>query len=58
VVADVDELVDTFHGSGRPLVISTALSATEISTRYGTRVADRIVQAGRWQSLEGPSLRA
>jgi DNA replication protein DnaC len=58
VVADVDELVDTFHGSGRPLVITTALSATEIATRYGSRVADRIVQAGHWQSLSGPSLRA
>jgi DNA replication protein DnaC len=55
---DLDELVDTYYGDGAPLLITTSLSPAEFAARYGERVADRIAQAGHWQSLPGPSLRS
>lgn len=67
-LTDLDELIDTFYGDMRPLVITTNVLAVEKPTdggpdrhpfveRYGERVADRLRECGRWISLTGDSLR-
>ena len=54
---DLDELVDRFYASGRPLVITTNLDPRQFEERYGARVVDRFAEAGSWIVCAGPSRR-
>lgn len=56
-VADLDELIDVFYGSRRPLLITTNLVAVEFKRKYGERIADRLREAGKWIAVAGESLR-
>ncbi len=65
--ADLDELLDVFYGSMRPLVITTNILSVAkgpdgktvypFVERYGERIADRLRECGRWISLTGESRR-
>ncbi len=56
-LVDLDELVDTFYGDKRPLLITTNCTSDEFKARYGGRVIDRIRECGSWFSVNGESLR-
>jgi DNA replication protein DnaC len=56
-LVDLDELVDTFYGDKRPLLITTNCTAEEFKKRYGNRVVDRLRECGSWFSASNPSLR-
>lgn len=56
-VADMDELIDTFYGDRRPLIITTNLDARGVQERYGSRVFDRLNECASWQPVVGESLR-
>lgn len=56
-LTDLDELLDTFYGDMRPLVITTNCTGDEFRKRYGERIADRLRECGRWISLTGDSFR-
>lgn len=56
-LVDLDELIDRFYGSRRPLVITTNVDAPSFKQRYGARIEDRIRECGRFASLSAPSLR-
>lgn len=56
-LVDLDELVDTFYGDKRPLLITTNATADEFKSRYGQRIADRVRECGTFASVGGPSLR-
>lgn len=56
-LVDLDELVDTFYGDKRPLLVTTNASADEFKNRYGQRITDRIRECGTFASLAGASLR-
>lgn len=49
-LVDLDELVDTYYGNERPLVITTNLTAGEFKARYGARIERRIRECGVWFS--------
>lgn len=59
VLADLDELIDTFYAAARPLVITTNLSAEEMPKRYSSeRAISRLREAASWQEMgSAPSLR-
>jgi len=57
LMVDLDELIDTFYGDRRPLLITTNCSASDFKTRYGERITDRLRECGRWISIDGGSLR-
>lgn len=57
LMVDLDELVDTFYGDRRPLLITTNLTRSMFKTRYGERITDRLRECGRWVPIEGGSLR-
>jgi DNA replication protein DnaC len=54
---DLDELVDTFYGDRRPLIITTNCTQPEFKTRYGARITDRIRECGTFFSISGQSMR-
>lgn len=54
---DIDELVDTFYGDGRPLVITTNMPSAVFAERLGERVVDRIRECGVFFEDDGPSRR-
>jgi DNA replication protein DnaC len=56
-LVDLDELVDTFYGAKRPLLITTNCTDVEFKGRYGKRVVDRIRECGSWFSVNSASLR-
>ena len=53
----LDELIDTFHGDRRPLLITTNCDVAGFKVRYGERIADRLRESGRWISVDGGSMR-
>lgn len=55
--ADLDELVDVFYASMRPLLITTNCDRETFKDRYGERIADRLRECGRWISVTGESMR-
>lgn len=57
LLVDLDELVDTFYGDRRPLLITTNLPTTAFKQRYGERIVDRIRECGAFASVTGESLR-
>jgi DNA replication protein DnaC len=56
-LVDLDELVDTFYGDKRPLVITTNCTDAVFKSRYGQRIVDRIRECGSWFSVNSTSLR-
>lgn len=56
-LVDLDELIDTYYGDMRPLMITTNCTGEEFRARYGERIADRLRECGRWISLTGESMR-
>jgi len=56
-LVDLDELVDTFYGDKRPLLITTNCTPEDFKARYGQRVVDRIRECGSWCSVNSASLR-
>lgn len=54
---DLDELIDVFYGSRRPLLITTNCSADDFKKRYGSRITDRLRECGSWFSTSSKSLR-
>lgn len=56
-LVDLDELVDTFYGDERPLVITTNLNRESFRERYSDRIADRFRECVRWIAITGPSMR-
>jgi len=54
---DLDELIDTYYGNMKRLVITTNSGPAEFKQRYGERVADRIREAGEFVVTRGESLR-
>ena len=53
----LDEVVNERYGNARPTVLTTNLNAVAFKIRYGPRIADRIREAGKFESVDGPSLR-
>lgn len=47
-LVDLDELVDTYYGDLRPLVITTNAQKPAFAARYGERVMDRLRQCATW----------
>lgn len=56
-LVDLDELIDTFYGDRKPLIITTNLDDKGFKARYGTRVEDRIRECGKWVRIPGASMR-
>jgi DNA replication protein DnaC len=56
-LVDLDELVDTYYGGMRPLVITTNCTGKQFQERYGARVWDRLRECAKWISVAGESLR-
>lgn len=56
-LVDLDELIDTRYAEMRPLIITTNCKAEVFAERYGARIFDRVVEAGRWETIQGESLR-
>ena len=56
-LVDLDELIDTFYGDGRPLVITTNTDAAAFKARYGERIVDRLRECGVWLSIADGSMR-
>lgn len=56
-LVDFDELIDTYYGDKRPLLITTNCRQDEFKQRYGSRVVDRLRECGAWFSVAGVSLR-
>jgi DNA replication protein DnaC len=54
---DLDELVDTFYGDERPLIVTTNLNGQAFKSRYGERVTDRIRECGKWLDIAASSMR-
>lgn len=57
-LVDLDELVDTFYGDRRPLLITTNCTDAEFKARYGARIVDRIRECGAFFGIRSGSLRA
>lgn len=56
-LVDLDELMDTFYGDKRPLIITTNCQLEDFKSRYGARIVDRLRECGSWYSVSGQSLR-
>lgn len=56
-LVDLDELIDTFYGDLRPLVITTNCRKPTFEQRYGERVMDRLRECATWFSIGEASLR-
>lgn len=56
-LVDLDELIDTYYASRRPLLITTNMNSVEFRTRYGARIWDRLHDCANWVSVKGDSLR-
>lgn len=54
---DLDELIDTYYGDRKPLIITTNCTPADFKTRYGSRVVDRVRECGSWFSIASESLR-
>lgn len=57
LMVDLDELIDTFYGDRRPLMITTNCNSAEFKVRFGERISDRLRECGRWVTVEGGTLR-
>ncbi len=56
-IVDLDELVDTFYGDRRPLLITTNLDDKAFKDRYGARIIDRIRECGSFAWIASASMR-
>jgi DNA replication protein DnaC len=56
-LVDLDELVDTFYGDKRALLITTNCTDVEFKQRYGARIIDRIRECGSFFGIRTGSLR-
>lgn len=56
-LVDLDELIDTYYGDARPLVITTNSDAPTFKARYGERIVDRLRECGAWLSIADASMR-
>jgi DNA replication protein DnaC len=56
-IVDLDELVDTFYGDRKPLLITTNCDNTRFTERYGERVIDRIRECGDFVGAGVKSMR-
>ncbi len=56
-LVNLDELVDTFYGDRRPLLITTNCTDSEFKARYGARIVDRIRECGVFCGIRSGSLR-
>lgn len=58
-MVDLEELVDTFYASKRPLIITTNIAAEDMPKRYKSeRLITRLRESARWIELgDAPSLR-
>jgi len=57
-VSDLDELIDTFYGDRRRLVITTNCDGKKFRERYGERITDRLAECGWWEVITDTSMRA
>lgn len=57
-LVDLDELIDTFYGDRRPLLITTNCDDTTFKTRYGARIVDRVRECGAFAWIAGASMRS
>jgi DNA replication protein DnaC len=56
-LVNLDELIDTFYGDKRPLLITTNCTDSEFKQRYGARIVDRIRECGSFYGIRTASLR-
>ncbi len=56
-LTDLDELIDTFYGNRRPLLITTNCTTDDFKKRYGARIVDRLRECGSWFSVATGSMR-
>lgn len=57
-LVDLDELIDTYYGDRKPLLITTnILDSQAFKQRYGARVSDRLRECGAWYGIGTGSLR-
>lgn len=56
-LVDLDELIDTYYGNRRPLLITTNCTADDFKKRYGSRIVDRLRECGAWFSVSSGSMR-
>jgi DNA replication protein DnaC len=57
-LVDLAELIDTYHGERRPLVITTNCRWGEFEARYQARITDRLHESAEWISLSSNSMRS
>lgn len=57
LLTDLDELVDTYYGGKKALIITTNLPAAAFAERYGARIADRLRECGAFFEDDSPSRR-
>lgn len=50
-------LINYRHGAGLPMLITTNLSGAELSTQFGPRTFERIVEACAWVKMAGKNMR-
>jgi DNA replication protein DnaC len=53
----LDEVINERYGNRLPTLITTNLAADLFKERCGERITDRVREAGRFVSLDNPSLR-
>lgn len=56
-LTDLDELIDTYHGAMKPLIITTNATLADFTDRYKARIVDRLAQSSTWITVNTPSLR-
>jgi DNA replication protein DnaC len=54
---DLEELVDTFYGDRKPMIITTNLLGNAFVERYGQRVTSRLRECGAFIAINSPDLR-
>lgn len=55
--SSIEELINRFYSTRRPLVITTNITIEQFKTRYGQRITDRMREAARFVACGGESLR-
>lgn len=53
----LDEVINERYGSRLPTLITTNITAADFKERCGERITDRVREAGRFVSLDNPSMR-
>lgn len=56
-LVDLDDLLDLYYSTMKPIVITTNSTLEMLGQRYGSRVYDRLRESGKFYSISEPSMR-